>query len=47
MKIVGFKINCDLDESYGRYYIYFDDLRAVTDLYEVEMADPDDMDDNW
>lgn len=47
LKIVGFKINCDLDESYGRYYIYFDDLRAVTDLYEVEMADPDDMDDNW
>lgn len=47
LKIVGFKINCDLDESYGRYYIYFDDLRAVTDLYEIEMADEDDMDDNW
>lgn len=47
LKIVGFKVNCDLDESYGKYYIYFDDLRAVTDLYEVEMADPDDMDDNW
>lgn len=47
LKIVGFKINCDLDESYGRYYIYFDDLRAVTDLYELEMVDQDDMDDNW
>lgn len=47
LKVVGFKIDCDLDESYGKYYIYFDDLRAVTDLYEVEMADPDDMDDNW
>lgn len=47
LKIVGFKINCDLDESYGRYYIYFDDLRAVTDLYEIDMRDPDDMDDNW
>ena len=47
LKIVGFKINCDLDESYGQYYIYFDDLRAVTDLYEIDMRDPDDMDDNW
>lgn len=47
LKVVGFKIDCDLDESYGNYYIYFDDLRAVTDLYEIEMTDPDDMDDNW
>lgn len=47
LKVVGFRVNCDLDEAYGRYYIYFDDLRAVTDLYDVEMVDQDDMDDNW
>ncbi|PIE99017.1 MAG: flagellar filament protein FlaA [Treponema sp.] len=47
LKIVGFKINCDLAESYGNYYIYFDDLRAVTDLYDIVSHDADDMDDNW
>lgn len=31
LKVVGFRIDCDLDESYGQYYIYFDDLRAVTE----------------
>jgi len=47
LKFVGFKIECDLEESYGRYYIYFDDLSAVTDLFLESNLDPDDMQDIW
>ncbi len=47
LKIVGFKIECSLPDTYGNYYIYFDDLRAVTDLYELELRDADDMNDDW
>jgi len=47
LKILGFRIECDPDEAYGTYYVYFDDLRAVTDLFAEDMRDPDDMADNW
>ncbi|ULQ60178.1 flagellar filament outer layer protein FlaA [Brucepastera parasyntrophica] len=47
LKIVGFKIECDPEDAYGSYYMYFDDLRAVSDLYEIDTRDPDDMYDNW
>ncbi len=47
LKIVGFRIECDPWEAYGNYFIYFDDLRVVSDLYEVDMQDEDDMSDNW
>jgi hypothetical protein len=47
LKIVGFRIDCDPEEAYGAYYIYFDDLRAVTDLYSYENQDEDDMADHW
>jgi len=47
LKVVGFRIECNPWEAYGNYYIYFDDLRAVTDLYEVELRDDDDMKDSW
>lgn len=47
LKIVGFRIECDLEEAYGNYYIYFDDLRVVSDLYEMDIRDKDDMADNW
>jgi hypothetical protein len=47
IKVLGFKIETDPAESYGTYYIYFDDLRAVTDLYPEEARDPDDMVDAW
>lgn len=47
LKIVGFKVECDPEDAYGSYYIYFDDLRAVTDLYDMENRDADDMYDNW
>jgi hypothetical protein len=47
LKIVGFRIECDPDEAYGSYYIYFDDLRAVSDLFAEDMRDADDMSDSW
>jgi hypothetical protein len=47
LKIVGFRVDCDPEDAYGSYYIYLDDLRVVTDLYEMEARDPDDMYDNW
>lgn len=47
LKVIGFRVECDPWDSYGNYYIYFDDLRAVTDLYEVDLRDEDDMKDSW
>jgi hypothetical protein len=58
IKVVGFKIECDPMEAYGSYYIYFDDLRAVADLFAEDdrarrLKDPDpanrddDMVDFW
>jgi len=47
IKIAGFRIDCDPMEAYGSYYIYFDDLRAVTDLFAENNRDPDDMADGW
>ncbi|MDR0690254.1 MAG: flagellar filament outer layer protein FlaA [Spirochaetaceae bacterium] len=47
VKIIGFRIDCDLMETYGTYYVYFDDLRAVTDLFAENNRDTDDMADAW
>jgi len=47
IRITGFRIDCDIDEAYGTYYIYFDDLRAVTDLFAEDIKDADDMSDMW
>jgi hypothetical protein len=47
IKILGFKIECDPMEAYGSYYVYLDDLRAVTDLFAEDNRDPDDMNDAW
>jgi hypothetical protein len=47
IKVMGFRIDCDPLEAYGSYYIYFDDLRAVTDLFSEHHRDPDDMVDGW
>ena len=47
LKLIGFKIEFDLMESYGTYYAYFDGLRAVTDLFAETYRDPDDMADGW
>ncbi len=47
LKIVGFRIECDPEEAFGTYYIYLDDVRAVTDLFAEDSRDPDDMADAW
>lgn len=47
LKIVGFRIDCDPMLARGTYFLYFDDMRAVTDLYDIENRDEDDMMDNW
>jgi len=47
LKVIGFKIECDPMEAFGVYYVYFDDLRAVTDLFAEDNRDPDDMPDSW
>ncbi|HCC36227.1 MAG TPA: flagellar filament protein FlaA [Treponema sp.] len=47
IKVTGFRIDCDPMEAYGSYYIYFDDLRAVTDLFAENNRDADDMSDAW
>jgi hypothetical protein len=45
--ITGFRIDTDSLDTYGTYYIYFDDLRAVTDLFGESKRDTDDMADGW
>jgi hypothetical protein len=47
LRIVGFRVQCDPEEAFGTYYIYMDDLRAVTDLFAEDMRDADDMPDTW
>jgi len=47
LKLLGFRIEFDLMESYGTYYTYFDGLRAVTDLFAETYRDTDDMTDGW
>ena len=47
LKILGFRVDCNPMQARGTYYMYFDDLRAVTDLYDMENHDEDDMADNW
>jgi hypothetical protein len=47
IKILGFVIDADINQAYGTYYVYFDDLRATTDLFAEVSRDPDDMVDNW
>ncbi len=47
LQFLGFRIDCDLDESYGRYYLYFDDMSSVSDLFLERTRDQDDMQDIW
>lgn len=47
LKVIGFRVDCNPMQARGQYYVYFDDLRAVTDLYDVQNHDEDDMSDNW
>jgi len=47
IKITGLRVDVDPWEAYGNYYVYFDDLRAVTDLFAEDNRDADDLPDGW
>ncbi len=47
LRILGFRVDCAPMEARGTFFMYLDDLRAVTDLYDSENKDEDDMMDNW
>lgn len=47
LRIVGFRVDCNPVLARGTYYLYMDDMRAVTDLYDLENRDEDDMHDDW
>lgn len=47
LRITGFRVDCNPMLARGSYYLYMDDLRVVTDLYDMENRDEDDMSDNW
>jgi len=47
LRIVGFRVDCNPMQARGSYYLYLDDLRCVTDLYDLQNRDEDDMVDNW
>jgi hypothetical protein len=47
IRITGLEVDCDPMDSYGTYYVYFDDIRAVTDLFGESKRDADDMSDGW
>jgi hypothetical protein len=47
IRITGLQIDCDPLDAYGTYYVYFDDMRAVTDLFGESSRDSDDMSDGW
>lgn len=47
LRIRGLVIDANIEEAFGTFYVYFDDMRAVTDLFGEESRDPDDMVDGW
>lgn len=47
LKFVGLKVECNPEEAFGTYYLYFDDISAETDLFSLKVRDADDMDDGW
>ena len=47
LKVLGFRVDCNPMKARGTFYMYLDDLRAVTDLYDIQNHDEDDMLDNW
>ena len=47
IEVLGFVVDTAPLEAYGTYYIYFDDLTAVTDLFSQQQRAPDDMSDGW
>ena len=47
ISFAGFSVKTDPGDAYGVYYVYFDELRVMTDIYSEEHRDEDDMEDGW
>ena len=47
ISFTGIFIKVDPRDSYGKYYIYFDNLVAKTDMYLETYREEDDPIDNW
>lgn len=47
ISFMGIHVNVDPRDSYGKYYIYFDNLMAKTDLYMDTYREEDDPLDIW
>lgn len=47
IKFNGFIVECDPVETFGVYYLYLDELRAQTDVFNEKTRDLDDMVDDW
>ena len=47
INILGFVVDCNPLEDYGTFYVYFDDMTAVTDLFGLQQRSADDMSDAW
>lgn len=46
---IGYLINTDFEDTVGRYYIYFDDMRVISDVMDeaLTVQSSDDMGDGW
>jgi len=44
---MGLAIETSPEESYGTFYVYFDELTAKTNIFNMSTQDKDDMIDNW
>ena len=46
---IGFKINTHFEDTVGTYYVYFDDMRVVSDVIDdlIKNAQFDDISDGW
>jgi len=44
IEIIGFRVHTDLVDSQGSYYIYFDDLRVMRDMFALGREDDDPVD---
>lgn len=47
LEFVGFLIDLDAMDIRGDYYVYFDDLRVITDIGNETYAKSDDIEDIW
>jgi len=47
IRITGLRVDVDPLDAFGTYFVYFDALRAVTDLFGETKRDADDISDGW